>query len=398
MLSSKFSIINESNTSKMRNKANELKRQGIPVINFAAGELDFDTSSEIKESAKQAIDKGYNKYTETLGINKLRELVAQKVSSETGLSYSYKNIGITAGAKQALYNTVMAVFDNDDEVIIPTPCWETFPTQVKLSGAKPIFLDTKQSQYQIDIDKLKNLITNKTKGIILNTPNNPTGVIYNQDILYEIAQLAYDNNLWIIFDECYSELTYSPNEHINILKIFDKIRDKTILINSFSKSCSITGWRLGYFAANEIVVDGVKNFQGHTTSNPNSISQYALISYLENNNHQFRKQVQQTLLRRRNIALEIIDTFKYVTYISPQGAFYLFLDFSEIFGATYDKFKINNISDLAEVFLDQLHIAVTPGTAFLDPSCVRISIAISEDEIKLGLSKIKVFLDKLSFA
>jgi len=391
----RIASISESGTSSIRNKASELKRLGIPIINFAAGELSFDTTPEIKQAAIAAINTSLNQYTDTLGIKELRELLVKKVNKETCSTYSYDEIAVTAGAKQALFNSIMILFDVGDEVIIPSPCWGTFVAQVSLSGATPILFDTSEDDFQINIKSFEKKISAKTKGIILNSPNNPTGVIYDANVLIGIARLALKYNLWLIIDECYADLVWKPNIHYNIVKLFPEAKEKIILINSFSKSYSITGWRIGYLSAPKAVIQAMKKFQGHTTSNPNCIAQYAMIAELKLDNHQFSSNIQNILSRRLEKIMDILNTCQYISYVKPKGAFYIFINFRKVLGMRYKNTVISNINDVALILLDKFQIAVTPGDAFYNTECVRISYSIEEQEIILGLKKMKQFLEEL---
>lgn len=389
MLANRTSLITESNTSKMRNKANQLKEKGIPVVNFAAGELDLDTSPDIKSFAETAIEKGKNKYTDTLGIAILREHIAKKVTQDTAVYYSMEEIGVTAGAKQALFNAAFTLFESGDEVIIPAPFWGTFEAQITLTGAKPIIFDTSANQYQIDVTQLKKYINHRTRGLILNSPNNPTGVVYTRDVLHEIACLAIKHDFWIIFDECYENLVYEPNLHHNVVNVLPEVKEKTILINSFSKTYAITGWRIGYLAGPKTVIKAIKDIQGHTTSNPSCIAQYAVLSVFEKDHHAYIKHVNTVLQERLTQAMIILDTIPGITYTKPQGAFYLYPTIKSIIGKAYHGTTIESATDFAEILLEEAHVAVVPGNAFSDPTGFRLSYAISKEEMITGLNNIQ---------
>lgn len=395
MLSKRIMHVSGSLTSGMRNKAKQLKEQGIPVINFAAGELDFDTSDAIKLAAKKAIDDGYSKYTDTHGIKTLRELVAKNIFEETGAVYSSEEICITAGAKHALYNTAVALFEPGDEIIIPSPYWVTYPAQVQIMDAKPIFLDTTPSQYQIDIAKLSELISSRTKAIIINTPNNPTGVIYDVERLEKIADLAIKHDFWIIFDECYSGIVYKPYSHFNVVSLSEKVKQKTIVINSFSKSCAVTGWRVGYMCAPKIVADAIKNLQSHMTSNICNIAQYGMLAACGEEHKKFSAQVNEILYDRLQVALKIIDSMDGISYVMPQGAFYIFLNVKEKLNKSHKGKNITDTDRMAELLLEEVQVAVVAGTAFGESECLRISYALSLDDITEGLSRMKKFFENL---
>ncbi|HEV7514365.1 MAG TPA: aminotransferase class I/II-fold pyridoxal phosphate-dependent enzyme [Candidatus Acidoferrum sp.] len=236
-------------TSRMRELANDLKRSGIDVINFAAGELDCGASALVKDAAKLAIDQGCSKYTPTLGIKQLREDIAHVVSQRCGVRFGGDEIAVTAGAKQAIYNAAMVLFGPGDEVIIPRPFWVTFPAQVEVAGATPVFVDTRKNGYQLSSEDVERAITPTTRALIINSPNNPTGVVYGHRALLETAQLALKHKFWIIFDECYSELVRNGVEHRNVVQLLEEVKPQTVIVNSFSKSHAITGWRIGYACA-----------------------------------------------------------------------------------------------------------------------------------------------------
>ena len=262
-------------TSTMREVANDLKRSGVDFINFAAGELDCETSDLMKAAARLAIDEGRNKYTPTLGTKELRERVAEQVSERCSIHYGADEVGVTAGAKQELYNAAMVLFNPGDEIIIPQPFWVTFPAQVRMAGPIPVFVDTTKTGYQLDPEDLERAITLATKAVIINSPNNPTGVIYEHEALRRISHIALERQIWIIFDECYSELVREGATHRNVVQLIQETKGQTILVNSFSKSHAITGWRLGYACGPKRVISAMETFQGHTTSNPCTISQHA---------------------------------------------------------------------------------------------------------------------------
>lgn len=396
MLAERNNLITEASTSAMRNKAKQMQANGIAVVNFAAGELDVDTSEMIKNAAKRAIDNKCNKYTETLGIESLRKLIAEKVSRECESTYTYEQVGVTVGAKQALFNTALVLFEEGDEVIIPSPYWVTFPIQVKLAGAKPIFLETEKFDYQININDLKTLISPKTKAIIINSPNNPTGIVYSAETLREIAYLAIENNFWIIFDECYNNIVYQEEDNNNIVKLVKEIKDRTILINSFSKACALTGWRIGYVCGPLHVIKAIQKLQGHMTSNVCSIAQYAVLAAFDEGQKEFIDNVKSGLVKRLQVASEIISSMKNVTYIVPKGAFYIFLNMSKILGKYYREIFIENIDVLTSLLLEHANIAVVSGRAFGSENGIRISYAIDENEVKRGLKNLKTFLEEVN--
>jgi aspartate aminotransferase len=393
ILADRTKKITPPGTSKMRELANDLKKSGIDVINFAAGELDGDASDVIKNAAKLAIDEGCNKYTPTLGIKQLRELIAKQVSTRCCTQYSAKEIGVTAGAKQALYNAAMVLFNPEDEVIIPQPYWVTFPAQVEMAGAKPVFVDTRKSKYKLTAEDLEKAITLATKAVIINSPNNPTGVIYDSEELLRISEIALERGFWIIFDECYSELVRDGAMHRNVVQLLEGIKEQTILVNSFSKSHAVTGWRIGYACGPEHVISAMENFQGHTTSNPCAIPQHAASAALQHNDGLFIKNVNAVLEERLRIAMAIVDSMHEISCAPAQGAFYLFLNVQQKFGKSYRGRVIKNAGDLCEVLLSEANVAVVPGDAFGDPTGLRVSYAIGTKHVEDGLQRMKRLFD-----
>ena len=270
----------------MRIQARKLREQGVQVVNFAAGELDQDTSTLIKDAARNAIDSGRTQYTDTMGIKPLRERLAQKSYSEDGCSVRGGRGRVYPGAT-ALFNAVFVSFGPGDEVLIPAPYWVTFPEQVRLAGATPVFVPTAENEFQIDIGALAARITGKTRGMLLNTPHNPTGVVYPPAVLEQIARLSLQHQLTCIFDECYDELVYAPARHVNIVKLVPEMKARTVLIGSLSKTYCIAGWRAGFVAAPQPTLKAISNLQSHTASNPSNLVQYAALAALDPANDPF---------------------------------------------------------------------------------------------------------------
>ena len=395
MLAERARALTGSQTSGMRNRARKLRAQGVRVVNFAAGELDHDTSPSIKEAARQAIDSGKTQYTDTLGIRELRERLAERVSRKTGLVYTADEIGFTSGAKQALFGANFVAFEPNDEVIIPAPYWVTFPEQVRLAGATPVFLPTEAHDFQIDPDELERRITPQTRGLLLNTPHNPTGAVYSAKSLERIARLALKYDLTCIFDECYEELVYAPAIHHNIVKLVPEMKDRTILVGSFSKTYCIAGWRAGVVAAPLPVIKAIANLQSHTASNACNIVQYAALAALEPANDQFVALIREQLCSQRAIALKHIESIPFLSCVVPDGAFYLFVDVRQLLNKSIGSQRLENVEILAEMLLEHAHIAVVPGSAFGSDHHVRISYSIPAEEIVAGLAALDGFVRRL---
>ena len=380
----------------MRNRGRRLREEGVHVVDFAAGELDQDTSPLIKEGVRRAVDSGRTQYTDTLGIRELRERLARRVSAKTGVSYGAEEVGFTAGAKQALFNAVFVAFQAGDEVIIPAPYWVTFPEQVRLAGATPVFLPTAAHGFQIEVDELARLITPRTRGLLLNTPHNPTGVVYGADVLEGIARLAIEHDLTCVFDECYDELVYPPAVHRNIVKLVPEMKDRTVLVGSFSKTYCMAGWRAGFVAAPQPIVKAIANLQSHTASNASNLVQYAALAALDPGNDAFVAGVRDQLRGLRATALGLLGKIPRLTCVVPEGAFYLFPDVGDLFHGSFDGQRVGNVDRLAELLLEHAHVAVVPGSAFDSDSHVRVSYAIPTEEIVAGFSRLERFVQALT--
>jgi aspartate aminotransferase len=391
MLAPRAKALQGSQTSGMRNRARKLRAAGVHVVNFAAGELDQDTSPLIKEGARKAIDAGHTQYTDTLGIKELRERWAQRVSHRSGVPYAVEEVGFTSGAKQALFNTVFVAFGPGDEVVIPAPYWVTFPEQVRLAGATPVFLPTEGSGFQIDLTALARVITPRTRGIILNTPHNPTGVVYGEAVLRGVARLAIEHDLTVVFDECYEELVYPPATHLNLVKLVPEMKARTALIGSFSKTYCMAGWRAGFVAGPQPLIKAISNLQSHTASNPCNLVQYAALAALDPANDAFVAGVREQLHRQRETALQLLAAVPGVSCTVPGGAFYLFPDVSGLLHRSHAGQHIDNVDALAELLLEHAHIAVVPGSAFGSERHVRISYAIPTADVAAGMKSLAAF-------
>lgn len=320
-LSEKGLKISPSVTLEITAKAKAMKEEGVDVISFGAGEPDFNTPENIRKEGIRAIEEGLTRYTPASGIIQLKKAICEKLKKENNLKYNPNNIIISNGAKHSIYNALMAIVNPGDEVIIGVPYWVSYPELIKISGGEPIYIQTKEeNDFKFTISDLNNVMTKKTKAIILNSPSNPTGAIYNKDELMEIANWAVENNIFVISDEIYERLVYD-GEHISIASFNDDIKKLTIVINGMSKAYAMTGWRIGYAAAHEDIVKVMGNLQSHTTSNPCSISQYASVIGLEGD----RKSVlemKKHFEERRDYMAETINSIKGLSCRKPKGAFY----------------------------------------------------------------------------
>ncbi len=395
MLSERISQITPSQTLQITAKAKKLKKQGVKVINFAAGEPDFDTPELIKNYAMESIRRGETKYTPASGLIELKEAIVEKFRNENNLEYSVENIIVSCGAKHSIYNALFALLNPGDEVIIFSPYWVTYPEQVKLCGAVPVYVDTSQNDFHIPIDTLKEKINEKTKAIILNSPQNPTGVAYTKDEIKQIAEIVLSHkNLYVISDEIYEKIIFDNNEHISIASFGDDIKERTIVINGMSKAYAMTGWRIGFLAAPAPIAKAISSFQSHTTSNPTTFCQTASIFALRNIKEEI-KEMQKIFENRRNLIYNLLSEIPNIKVNKPGGAFYIFPDVSAYYGKKYKDKQINGSVDFASILLDEKKVALVPGIAFGNDRFVRISFATSEEDIKTGVQLLKEFLSEL---
>ncbi|HAT4197741.1 TPA: pyridoxal phosphate-dependent aminotransferase [Clostridium perfringens] len=392
ILSRKAQNIGASLTLALTAKAGELKKEGIDVVSFGVGEPDFNTPKNIIEAATRAMEEGKTKYTATSGIVELKEAIARKLHDDNGLNYGTKNIIISTGAKQSLANVFMAILNPGDEVIIPVPYWVSYPELVKLSDGVPVFIETKkENDFKVTYDELKSVLSENTKAIVINSPNNPTGTVYSKKDLEVIAKFAKENDLIIISDEIYEKLIYGKEEHISIASSSEDAFKRTVVINGFSKAYAMTGWRIGYAACyNEELIKVMNNVQSHMTSNTNSIAQFATLEALNGDQETIKNMVKEFSLRRE-LMIELISEIEDLTFIEPKGAFYVMIDVSKVL----KKANIKGSMEFANLLLKEENVVVIPGIAFGEDNFIRLSYATSKEEIIKGLKRIKEFVNKL---
>jgi len=383
-ISSRAQNIAPSATLSITAKAKEMKKQGIDVVSFAAGEPDFDTPLLIKEAAKKAIDEGFTKYTPTSGILELKEAICRKLFEDNHLEYTPKEILVSNGAKQALFNIIMTLVDKDDEVIIPVPYWVSYVEMVKLALGKPVFLKT--TDFMIDPDLLEKTITKKTKLLILNSPNNPTGAVYDEKLLQKIAKICIKHNIFVISDEIYEKLIYDK-KHVSIASFNQKIKKLTVVINGVSKTYAMTGWRIGYAAGSKEVIKAATKIQDHSTSNPSSISQKAALAALTMDQSHIKKMIEE-YKKRRDFMIRGLSLIENIYPFYPSGAFYIFVNVEKL----YQK-GIKNSVDFCQKLLEEAHVAAIPGEAFGDDRFIRLSFATDTQSIKKGLERLKNFCE-----
>ena len=394
-LSKKAENISPSITLAITAKANELKSQGVDVVSFGAGEPDFNTPENIINAAIQAMKDGKTKYTPASGILELKEYICTKFKVDNELDYKPSQITISTGAKQCLANVFMAILNPGDEVLIPIPYWVSYPELVKLADGVPVFVDTKkENEYKYTIEDLEKAVTGKTKAILINSPNNPTGTVYTREELCDIANFAKKHDLLIVSDEIYEKLIYDGNKHISIASLSDDAYDRTIVINGVSKTYAMTGWRLGYAAACEQITKLMTSIQSHMTSNANTIAQYAAIAALNGPKDELNKMIKE-FENRRNFMIERLEKLNDVSIIKPNGAFYIMVNISKYLNTNFKGEEIKNSLDFARVLLEEEKVAVIPGSGFGLDDYIRLSYATSMDIIEKGIDRIETFLGKI---
>ncbi len=394
-LASRVKVISPSLTLAITAKAKKMKKEGIDVIGFGAGEPDFDTPDNIKKAAIRAIEDGFTKYTPAAGIDELKIAVVKKLARDNGLTYTQEEVIISCGAKHSLFNICLCLLEPEDEVIVVSPYWVSYPEQIKLVGAKPVILETKESEgFQIDPSLLSSKITPKTKAIILNSPSNPAGSVYSKSVLEKVAEIAVQNSMYIISDECYERLVYDGQEHISIASLGDEVNSLTIVVNAVSKPYSMTGWRIGYTAGPKELIQAMSKIQSQTTSNPTSISQKAAVEALNGDQNSLGKMKEQ-FTKRKEYMVHRLNSIKDISCFNPSGAFYTFPNISGILGKSDGGNVLSSSLDLSNYLLGKAHVAVVPGSAFGSDNNIRLSYACSMETITVGLDRIEEALSKL---
>jgi len=386
-LAERLKKINPSSTLAITAKAKKLKSEGKDIVNFAAGEPDFDTPNFIKDSAVEAIKSGFTKYTPTTGTPELKKAICEKLKKDNSLDYTPNQIVVSSGAKHAIFNVLLALLDPHDEALIPSPYWVSYPEMVNLCDAIPrLIKTTPQNNFKITGKDLEKYTNPKTKVLILNSPSNPVGSVYNLDELKEIARICQEKKIFVVSDEIYEKIIYDGQRHISIASINKDIYELTITINGLSKSHSMTGWRIGYLAGPADVIAAVSKLQSHSTSCPVSISQKAAMAALSSVND-FSNGICQEFQKRRDFIIERLNRINKIGYIKPKGAFYIFCDISQT--------KLDSRA-FAERILQEADVAVIPGVGFGRDDYIRISYATSLAEIEKGMDRIEGWISRIS--
>ncbi len=389
-LSRRVDRIATSPTLAIKAKADQMKKDGIDVIGLGAGEPDFDTPDNIKGAAIKAIKEGFTKYTPAGGTAEIKQAICEKLSRDNGLTYKESEVIVSCGAKHSLYNIALVLFEEGDEIIIPAPYWVSYPEQIKLVGATPVILHTEEKTgFMIQPDELEEKITPRTKAIIINTPSNPTGAIYDRKTLESIGEIALKHDIMLISDECYERIIYDGHVHYSLASLSPEIKSRTLTVNAVSKTYSMTGWRIGYVAGPEPVIKAINKVQSQTTSNPASISQKAAIEALTGDQTKVTQMVSE-FQKRRDYIVQRLQSLPGVSCLLPKGAFYCFPNCSGVIGSRFSGAK-----ELSEYLLDHARVAVIAGEGFGSNSHMRLSYSISMEVIEKAMDRIEVALKDL---
>jgi aspartate aminotransferase len=387
----RVAAIAPSMTLGIAGKAKAMKAEGISVVNFSAGEPDFDTPEFIKEACKKALDQGKTKYAPDGGIPELKNAILEKLKKENGLTYTAEEVFVTVGAKEALFDMIMTVIDEGDEVLIPVPYWVSYEEMVRAAGGKSVFIPTSLSQgYKVTVADVKKYVTPKTKAFLLNSPSNPSGVVYSPEELKALAEYFAAQNIWVISDEIYEKILYGKATHASIAS-FAGMKEKTIVINGFSKSHSMTGWRLGYAAGPKQAITYAKRLQGHANSGAATFLQYAAVEGLKDTS--FIESMRKEFEKRKEVIVKGLNQIQGIRCPEPDGAFYVFPDVSALFGKTLGGKVMKGSMDVSEVLLEVSHVATVPGIAFGMDQNIRLSFATSLSDIEEGLKRIKKLVE-----
>ena len=388
MLAKRMDRVKGSVTLAVAAKAKELAAQGIEVIDFSVGEPDFATPAHIKQAAVRAIGEDFTRYTVNTGILELRQAICEKLARENGVGYDPAEIIVSTGAKQCLYNAALAMFEENDEILIPTPCWVSYNPQVALAGAKSVFVTTtEETGFRVTPAALEAKITARTKAIILTSPSNPTGGAYTAGELREIADVLRKHNVFVIADEIYEKLVYDGFSFTSFASLDPSWKERCLVINGVSKAYAMTGWRVGYAAGPQPLIKAMAKIQGHCTSNANSIAQKAAVAAISGPQDEVET-MRQAFEQRRDLMLEQLGTIPELRTAKPQGAFYLFPNWQAYIGRSAGGRKIENCVDLATYLIEEARVAVVPGAGFEAPGYLRFSYATSEERITAGMQRV----------
>jgi aspartate aminotransferase len=396
MLADRLKTLAPSATLAVQAKARELSAKGIDVISFGAGEPDFDTPQRIKDAAVQALRRGQTKYTEVAGIAELRAAVCAKLKRDQGLDYTPPEVLVSCGAKHTLYNVATALLNPGDEMLVPSPFWVSYPEQARLLGAVPVSVETREATgFDLDPERVRAAITPRTKLIVLNSPNNPTGAVFSRQALEAVARVAVERGLWVVSDECYESLTFE-GRHVSIASLAPEIKARTIVVNTCSKAYAMTGWRIGYAAAPRDLIRAMTDVQSQVTSNPASVAQWAAVEALSGPQDEVAKMAGE-FDRRRHLIVNGLNGLPGVSCVMPKGAFYAFANVSGLFGRTsLLGSTLKGSVDVTAFLLEAARVAVVPGVDFGSDAHVRLSYATSDALIAEGLERMKAAIATLA--
>ncbi|MGG1675171.1 pyridoxal phosphate-dependent aminotransferase [Neobacillus sp. NRS-1170] len=387
-LAKRVMALTPSTTLAITAKAKELKEKGEDVIGLGAGEPDFNTPKHILDAAVESMNVGYTKYTPSAGLPALKNAIIKKFEQDQGLTYKPNEIIVANGAKHALYTLFQVILNDGDEVIIPTPYWVSYPEQVKLAGGVPVYIEGfEENQFKITPEQLLKAITNKTKAVIINSPSNPTGVLYTAEELLELGKICLEENILIVSDEIYEKLVYGGVKHVSIAELSPELKEQTIVINGVSKSHSMTGWRIGYAAGNKKIIEAMTNLASHSTSNPTTTAQYASIAAY-NGPQEPVEEMRQAFEKRLEIIYDKLVAIPGFTCVKPQGAFYLYPNVK----AAAEMTGFNQVDDFVEALLVDAKVAVVPGSGFGTPDNIRLSYATSLEQLEKAVARIHQFV------
>jgi aspartate aminotransferase len=387
--------IKPSPTLAITAKANAMRAEGIDVISFGAGEPDFDTPDHIKEAAVAAIHEGFTKYTPASGTDELKQAVVEKLMTDNGLSYEKADICVSCGAKHSLYNLAQVLFEGGDEVIVPAPYWVSYPAIVLLADAVPVIVDTKEANgFKMTPAELEAAVTDRTRGVIINSPSNPTGTAYTRDDLRELGEIVKKHELAVISDDIYEKIMYDGASFVTMAEIDEELKACSFVVNGVSKAYSMTGWRIGYAAGPRQVIAAASKLQSQNTSNPVSISQKAALAALQGDQAPTGIMVEE-FRKRRDVIVDALNGMPGVSCLKPQGAFYVFPNVSGLYGMVGGKHRVSDSASLTSYLLDVARVAVIPGDDFGNDNHIRLSYATSMENIEQGLQRIKEALGAL---
>ena len=376
-------------------RAKEMRAAGLDGVGFGAGEPDFPTPAFICDAAKEALDMGLTRYTPAAGTKELRKAICEKLRRDNDMTYIYGDILVSNGAKHSLYTIFQAILDPGDEVLIPTPCWVSYPEMVRMAGGVPVFIPSDESTDFIPTSKdIASRVTRRTKAIIITSPSNPNGSVWSREQLQFVADLAVSHPFYVVSDEIYEKLLYDGRKHLSIAQLGEQIKSQTFLVNGMSKAYAMTGWRIGYVAGPHHEISAMANFQSQATSNPNSIAQYAAMKALQGDQSCVDEMVAE-FQKRRDVMVERINSIPGLSCRKPAGAFYIMMNIKQLMGRSYNGRKLESSLDFAELLLAEKQVALVPGVAFEAEGYCRLSYAVSLENINKGLDRIEEFVHSL---